>query len=125
MSETIKRVGPAVVISKNGDALFVRFRLNAAPSQDWIRCFREPSSYQTNEAHPSNVRFNVDDTIEFPSKLSQLESNIKWMDKYIDLADVACNARIAKELADKKRKEDLETENIEELKKINESIKGL
>ena len=127
MSETIniKRVGSAEAISKDNDSLWIRIRLSATPDQDWIHCFRDPSSYQTNEAHPSNARFNTDNTIDFQSTVNGLENNIKWMDKYLEQANTAYNAKKAKVLADKKRKEDLEAKKIEDLKKINEFIKDL
>jgi hypothetical protein len=47
------------------------------------------------------------------------------MDNYLEQANVACIAQKNKELADIKRKEELEAEEKEELRKINESIKGI
>ena len=127
MSETlnIKRVGSAEVVSKNGDDLWVRIRLSATPNVDWLQCFREPISYQPSKAHPSNARFMSDNALDFESTMGGLENDIKWMDKYLEQANAACIARKTKELADKKRKEKLEAEKKEELKKINESIKGM
>jgi hypothetical protein len=127
MSETlkIKRVGSAEVVSKNDDDLWVRIRLSAAPNVEWLQCFREPISYQASKAHPSNARFMSDNTLDFESTMGGLENDIKWIDKYLEQANAACFAKKAKEIADKKRKEDLEATKKEELKRINESIKGL
>ena len=122
---TIKRVGSAEVVSKNGDELWVRIRLSATPNVDWLQSFREPISYQPSKAHPSNARFMSDNTLDFESTMGGLENDIKWMDKYLEQANAACIAKKAKELADKKRKEELETKKKEELLKINESIKGI
>ena len=127
MCETsnIKRVGSAEVISKDGDDLWVRIRLNATPNAEWLQRFRDPISCQTNQTHPSNARLNSDNTLDFKATMGLLENNIKWMDKYIDEANAACIAKRAKELSDKKLKEELEAKKIEELKKINESIKDI
>jgi hypothetical protein len=127
MSETlsIKRVGSAEVVSKNGDDLWVRIRLSATPNVDWLQFFREPISYQPSKAHPSNARFNSDNTLDFESTMDELENDIKWVDKYLEQANAACIAKKAKELSDKKRKEELEADKREELRQINESIKGL
>ena len=57
--------------------------------------------------------------------MGELKNDIKWMDKYLEQANAAYIAKKAKELAEKKRKEDLADAKIEEIKKINESIKGL
>ena len=127
MSETliIKRVGPAEVVSKNGDDLWVHIRLSGTPNVEWLQCFRDPISYQASKAHPSNARFLSDNTLDFESTMGGLQNDIKWMDKYLEQANAACFARKAKEIADKKRKAELEANKIEELKRINESIKGL
>ncbi len=127
MSDTlkIKRVGPAEVVSKNGDDLWVRIRLSATPNVEWLQCFREPISYQPSKAHPSNARFMSDNTLDFESTIGGLENDIKWTDKYLEQANAALRAKKTKEIADKKRKEELEAEKKEEIKKINESIKDL
>lgn len=121
MSETsnIKRVGSAQAISKDGDDLWVRIHLSATPDADWLHFLREPISYQTNQTHPSNARFNSAKTLDFEATLSRLENDTKWMDKYIQQANAACTAKKIKELSDKKLKEELEE------KKINESIKDM
>jgi hypothetical protein len=127
MSETsnIKRVGSAEVISKDGDDLWVRIRLSAAPNAEWLQYFRDPTSCQTNKTHPSNARLMSDNMLDFAATMGGLENDIKWMDKYIEQANAACMAKRAKELSDRKRKEELEAKKIEELKKINESIKDI
>jgi hypothetical protein len=127
MSETIniKRVGSAEVVSKNGDDLWVRIRLSATPTVDWLQSFREPFSYQPSKAHPSDARFRSDNTLDFESTMGGLENDIKWMDKYLEQANAAIIAKKAKEIADKKRKEELEADKKEELERINESIKGI
>jgi hypothetical protein len=127
MSETlnIKRVGSAEVISKNGDDLWVRIQLSATPNVDWLQRFKDPISSQPNKTHPSNARFMSDKTLDFESTMGRLENDIKRMDKYLEQANAACIAKKAKELSDKKRKEDLEANKKEEIKKINESIKGI
>ena len=127
MSETsnIKRVGSAEVVSKNGEDLWVHIQLSAAPDLEWLQCFRDPISYQTSKSHPSNARFTSADALDFESTMGELKKDIKWMDKYLEEANAAYSAKKAKELAEKKREEDLAEEKIEEIKKINESIKGL
>ena len=127
MSETlnIKREGPAEVISKNGDDLWVRIQLNATPNTEWLRVFREPINYQPTKSHPSNARFNSDDTFDFESTIAELKNDIKLIDNYLGQANTACIAKKAKELEEKKLKEELEAKKKEELKKINESIKGI
>ena len=122
---SIKRVGSAEVVSKNGDDLWVRIRLSGTPNVEWLQSFRDPISCQLNKAHPSNARFNSDNTLDFESTMSSLKNDIQWIDKYLEQANAACIAKKAKELAEKKRKEDLADAKIEEIKKINESIKDL
>ena len=127
MSETsnIRRVGSAEVVSKNGEDLWVRIQLSAAPNLEWLQCFKDPISYQPSKSHPSNARFKSADTLDFESTMGELKNDIKWMDKYLEQANAACSANKAKEVAEKKRKEDLADAKKEEIKKINESIKGL
>ena len=92
MSETsnTKRVGSAVVISKNGDDLWVRIRLSTTPNAEWLQRFKDPISYLTNKTHPSNARLNSDNTLDFKATMSGLENDIKWMDKYIEQANSNC-----------------------------------
>ena len=127
MSEStkIKRAGSAEVISKNGADLWVRIRLSATPTVNWLQFFRNPINCQHNKTHPSNARFTADNRLDFESTLSELENDIKLMDKYLEQANKACIDQKNKELADLKRKEELETANREELRKINESIKNI
>jgi hypothetical protein len=127
MSETsnIRRVGSAEVVSKNGEDLWVHIQLSAAPNLEWLQCFRDPISYETSKSHPSNARFTSADALDFESTMCELKNDIKWMDKYLEQANAACIAKKAKELAEKKRKEELVDAKKEEIKKINESIKGL
>ena len=127
MSETsnIKMVGSAEVVSKNGEDLWVHIQLSAAPNLEWLQCFKEPISYQPTKSHPSNARFTSADTLDFESTMGELKNDIKWMDKYLEQANAACIAKKAKEFAEKKRKDDSANAKIEEIKKINESIKGL
>ena len=118
MSEAsnIKRVGSAEVINKNGNDLWVRIRLSATPNADWLQSFRDPISYLNNKTHPSNARFNSDNTLDFESTMGELKNDINWMDKYLEQANAACIAKRTKELSDKKRKEELEAEKKEELR---------
>ena len=127
MSETsiIKRVGSAEVVSKNGEDLWVHIKLSAAPNLEWLQCFKDPISSQASKSHPSNARFTSADSFDFESTMGELKNDIKLMDKYLEQANAACIAKKAKELAEKKRKEELADAKIDEIKKINESIKGL
>jgi hypothetical protein len=127
MSESSKiiRVGSAEVISKNGADLWVRIRLSATPNVNWLQFFRNPINCQHNKTHPSNARFMADNTLDFESTMGELETDIKLMDKYLDQANAACINQKTKELADIKRKEELEWEKKEELRKINETIKNI
>lgn len=127
MSDTsnIKRVGSAEVVSKNDEDLWVHIQLSAAPNLEWLQCFREPISYQPSKAHPSNARFTSPDTLDFESTTGELKNDIKWMDKYLEQANVACKTKKSKELAEKRRKEELADAKKEEIRKINESIKDL
>jgi hypothetical protein len=124
-SSNIRRVGSAEVVSKNGDDLWVRIRLSATPTAIWLQFFRDPLICQHNKMHPSNARFMVDNTLDFESTMVGLEKDIKLMDKYLEQANVACFAQKTKELSEIKRKEELEDAKKEELRKINESIKGI
>ena len=124
-NSNIKRVGSAEVVEKNGVDLWVRIRLSGSPNVEWLQSFRDPISCQLNKAHPSNARFNADNTLDFESTTSEIKNDIQWMDKYLEEANAACIAKRSKELSEKKRKEDLADAKIEEIKKINESIKGL
>ena len=124
-SSNIRRVGSAVVISKSGDDLRVRIRLSSTPNVNWLQYFRNPISSQHNKTHPSNARFASDNTLDFESTMDGLKNDIKLMDEYLEQANVACIAQKNKELADTKRKEELEAEEKEELRKINDSIKGI
>jgi hypothetical protein len=124
-SSNIRRVGSAEVVSKTGDDLWVRIRLSSAPNVNWLQYFRNPINCQHNKTHPSNARFASDSTLDFESTMGGLKNDIKLMDKYLEQANVACIAQKNKELADIKRKEELEAEEKEELRKINDSIKGI
>ena len=124
-SSNIRRVGSAEVVSKTGDDLWVRIHLSSAPNANWLQYFRNPISSQHNKTHPSNARFASDNTLDFESTMGGLKNDIKLMDNYLEQANVACIAQKNKELADTKRKEELEAEEKEELRKINESIKGI
>ncbi len=124
-SSNIKRAGSAEVISKKGTDLWVRIRLNATPTVNWLQFFRNPIYCQHNKTHPSNARFTADNRLDFESTLGELENNIKLMDKYLEQANKACIDQKNRELADLKRKEELETANKEELRKINEAIKNI
>jgi hypothetical protein len=125
VSLNIRRVGSAEVVSKNGDDLWVRIRLSNTPSVNWLQFFRNPISCHHDKTHPSNARFSSDNTVDFESTMRGLENDIKLMDNYLEQANVACIDQKAKELADIKRKEELEAEKIDELRKINESIKDI
>jgi hypothetical protein len=124
-SSNIRRVGSAEVMSKSGDDLWVRIRLSSAPNVNWLQYFRNPTSSQHNKTHPSNARFASDSTLDFESTMGGLKNDIKLMDNYLEQANAACIAQKNKELADVKRREELEAEEKEELRKINESIKGV
>jgi hypothetical protein len=124
-SSNIRRVGSAEVMSKTGDDLWVRIHLSSAPSVNWLQYFRNPISSEHNKTHPSNARFASDNTLDFESTMDGLKNAIKLMDEYLEQANVACIAQKNKELADVKRREELEAEEKEELRKINESIKGV
>ena len=121
----IRRVGSAEVVSKNGDDLWVRIRLSDTPNVTWLQFFKNPVSCQHDKTHPSNARFGSDNTLDFESTMRGLENDIKLMDRYLEQANVACIDKKTKELADLKRKEDLEAEKKEELRKINDSIKDI
>ena len=121
----IRRVGSAEVVSKNGDDLWVRIRLSDTPNVNWLQFFKNPVSCQHDKTHPSNARFGSDNTLDFESTMRGLENDIKLMDRYLEQANVACIDKKTKELADIKRKEDLEAEKKEELRKINDSIKDI
>jgi hypothetical protein len=124
-SSNIRRVGSAEVVSKSGVDLWVRIRLSSAPNVNWLQYFRNPVSSQHNKTHPSNARFTSDSTLDFESTIGGLKNDIKLMDNYLEQANDACIAQKNKELADTKRKEKFEAEEKEELRKINESIKGV
>jgi len=124
-SSNIRRIGSAEVISKSGDDLWVRIHLSSAPDVNWLQYFRNPINCQHNKTHPSNARLASDNTLDFESTMGELKKDIKWMDKYLEEANAAYIAKKAKELAEKKREKDLAEEKIEEIKKINESIKDL
>jgi len=124
-SSNIRRVGSAEVMSKSGDDLWVRIHLSSAPNMNWLQYFRNPISSQHNKTHPSNARFASDNTLDFESSMGGLKNDIKLMDKYLEQANIACITQKNKELADIKRKEELEAEEKEELRKINDSIKGI
>ena len=125
ISLNIRRVGSAEVVSKNGDDLWVRIRLSNTPNVNWLQFFRNPISSKHDKTHPSNARFASDNTLDFESTISGLKNDIKLMDEYLEQANAACVNQKTKELADIKRKEELESENKEELRKINESIKDI
>jgi len=124
-SSNIRRVGSAEVVSKIGDDLWVRIRLSSAPNANWLQYFRNPINCQHNKTHPSNARLASDNTLDFESTMGGLKNDIKLMDKYLEQANIACITQKNKELADIKRKEELEAEEKEELRKINDSIKGI
>ncbi len=125
ISLNIRRVGSAEVVSKNGDDLWVRIRLSNTPNVNWLQFFRNPIISKHDKTHPSNARFASDNTLDFESTISGLKNDIRLMDEYLEQANAACVNQKTKELADIKRKEELESENKEELRKINESIKDI
>jgi hypothetical protein len=119
-----KRIGAPKAIAKVDDVLTVQVSLDGNPDWDWIECFKHPSTYTPNEAHPSRATV-VGGTITFTSSQSGIKVNVEWMDKYIQQANDCYNRIMAERLAEEKRQQEIERKRKEELNRINETLKDI
>ncbi len=57
-----------------------------APDSMRVECFRHPTNYKDNEAHPSRTSIS-NNRLTFYSVESELKANIEWLDNYIKQAN--------------------------------------
>jgi hypothetical protein len=120
-----KRVGPPTALSKDDSgSVWVRISLNAPPNWTWIECFKNPSNFIPNEAHPKRARVDGN-FIDFQSSENGIKQNVEWMDKYIQQANDVYNDRVAKQTAGQKREEEKDRIDETELDNLNDALKDL
>ncbi|MGA2683253.1 MAG: hypothetical protein ABSF44_15815 [Candidatus Bathyarchaeia archaeon] len=120
-----KRVGPPMVTAKIGDDYFVvEITLDGTPDSTWIDCFKHPTNYKSNEAHPSRTTVSLG-KITFSSSKSNIETNVEWMDKYIHQANDCYEKKMSEQIAFQNRVLDQAKKQQEEIDKINQSLKDL
>ena len=120
-----KRVGPAKASSGTHYAfLTVKITLDGEPCADWVECFRHPSTFVPDEAHPSKASV-VGNCITFTSFRTNVRTNVLWMDKYIQQANECYKMMTAMHKAQEKSQREREQAEQEELDRINESLKDL
>lgn len=120
-----KRVGaPNAMDSERYAFLTVKITLDGEPSSDWIECFKHPSEFVPDEADASKASV-IGNCITFTSFRSNVRTNAKWMDKYIQQANESYKTMIAKRIAEEKSRRKREQAKKEELDTINESLRDL
>ena len=120
-----KRVGPPKATSSTHYAfLTVKITLDGEPSSDWIECFKHPSTFIPDEAHPFKASV-IGNCITFTSFRTNVRTNVLWMDKYIQQANERYKTMSAMYIAEEKSQREREQTEKEELDKINESLKDL
>jgi len=128
--EDVKRQGSPKTIGRDEKypGLFrIQITLNVAPSSDWIDCFRNPSTWKPDEAHPrlAEIRTMRGSHIVFRSSEEHLKGNIEWMDKYISQANECYHRKMAKKEAEMKRQEEKAKKEKEKLESINKILEKL
>jgi hypothetical protein len=120
-----KRVGsPKATKSAHYAFLIIEITLNGEPDVDWIECFKNPSHFIPDEAHPFKASV-IGSRITFTSFRTNVRTNVLWMDKYIQQANECYKTMDAMYIATEKSQREKEQAEQEELDKINESLKDL
>ena len=120
-----KRVGPPKATKSAHYAfLIIEITLDGEPGVDWIECFKNPSHFIPDEAHPFKASVNGN-RITFTSFRTNVRTNVLWMDKYIQQANECYKTMDAMYIATEKSQREKEQAEQEELDKINESLKDL
>jgi len=121
----LKRIGPPKVSKGTHYAfLTIEITLDGEPNLDWIECFKHPSTFIPDEAHPSKASI-VGNRITFTSFRTNVRTNVLWMDKYIQQANECYKTMNAMRVAQEKSQREREQAEKEELDRINESLKDL
>jgi len=121
----IKRISPPEFINKvQPDYYEVTVRLNQAPENDWIKLFREPSSYKVNEVYPKHLDINGD-RITWRTIEMKVKSNVEELDNYIEQANEKYNRLLLDRENKQKKEEERQTKEKEELGKLSEKFKDL
>jgi len=119
----VKRVSTKAT-EKHGSLFVIEVKLNVAPDYEWRKCFERPSTYQHNESHPSLVKI-AGDELWFNSTEKNLEENIKWLDKYISQANECYHQKMAEITQKRKREQETEAKDKEEVERINKMLEKL
>jgi len=117
-----KRVGDVEAITKTGDYITLQISLDGSPDSEWVICFKQPREHKPN--HVASMRV-IGDKIQISSHIAQVKETIEWVEKYIQYANEAYKKIIAAQEARIKKQRETEEASKEELRRINESLKGL
>ena len=104
--------------------LTIEITLDGEPDSDWIECFKNPSTFIPDEAHPFKASV-IGNRITFTSFRNNVRTNVLWMDKYIQQANEVYKTMDAMYIAEEKSRRKREQAEKEELDRINESLKDL
>jgi len=122
----VERQGSPKAIGRDERSGFFRVRilLNISPDHDWIECFKNPSTFKPDEAHPrlAEIQGNV---LLFWSSEGHITENVEWIDKYTSQANECYHRKMAEKEAEIKRQEEKMKREKEELKRINEMLEKL
>jgi hypothetical protein len=124
MVTKIERAGKIKVIGidqEHPGLVIIEVPLSVAPDNDWIECFRHPSTW-TPSIHSPEVKGK---SIVWRAVKETADKDIKWVFSYIDQAN-ACYERILKEKAEQKEQEEKKrSETEKELEKIQKKLDNL
>jgi hypothetical protein len=119
-----KRIGPPKVTEKIGDLFTVEIMINGNPDNIWLECFRNPSRFKYNEAHPSNAII-VGSKITFSWAESKIRESVIDLDSYIQQANECYNKKMSEKLSAEKRVQDEAMARQADIYRVNESLKDL
>lgn len=122
----VKRQGSPKAIGRDEGVGYFRIQilLNISPDRDWIECFKNPSKYRPDEAHPklSEIQGNV---LVFWSSEGHIKENVEWIDEYINQANECYHRKMAEKEARIKGQEEKTKKEKEELQRINKMLEKL
>jgi len=123
----VKRQGSPKALGRdeNHPGLFIiKIPLNVHPDSEWMECFRNPTTFRLDSAHPKLIEVSGNNLmLRSPEK--KITENIKWVEKYISQANGCYERKIAEKMAERKRQEEKLRKEKEELKRINDVLKEL
>ena len=120
----VKRQGSPKAVDEEDGYFIIRIPLNIRPDNEWIECFKNPSRYKPNEAHPKLVEI-LGKFLEFRSRREKIKENIKWIDDYISQANNCYHRKMAKKEEERRKREEKLRNKKEKLEEISRMLEKL